>query len=83
MALSSASARVRSAWVWAIQPVTTAGSAPASRAAAGDDILARLLRVPVYDLLSLFRVLVLVLPLLTGAHAFFIARATSVGDDPA
>ncbi|MET8093929.1 cytochrome bc complex cytochrome b subunit [Micromonospora sp. NPDC005220] len=48
--------------------------------AAGDDILARLLRVPVYDLLSLFRVLVLVLPLLTGALAFFIARALCRGE---
>ncbi|SDZ20865.1 menaquinol-cytochrome c reductase cytochrome b subunit precursor [Micromonospora pattaloongensis] len=43
--------------------------------AAGDDILARLLRVPLYDLLALFRVLVLVLPILAGILAFLIARA--------
>ncbi|MEH0841978.1 cytochrome bc complex cytochrome b subunit [Micromonospora sp. CPCC 205711] len=43
--------------------------------AAGDDILARLLRVSVYDLLALFRVLALVLPLLTGGVAFLAARA--------
>jgi ubiquinol-cytochrome c reductase cytochrome b subunit len=48
--------------------------------AAGDDILARLLGVPVYDLLSLFRVLVLVLPILTGAIAFLIARALRRSD---
>ncbi|MFE9656414.1 cytochrome bc complex cytochrome b subunit [Micromonospora sp. NPDC006431] len=48
--------------------------------AAGDDILARLLRVPVYDLLALFRVLVLVLPILTGVLAFLIARALRRGE---
>ncbi|MEV0430487.1 cytochrome bc complex cytochrome b subunit [Micromonospora sp. NPDC050495] len=48
--------------------------------AAGDDILARLLRVPVYDLLNLLRVLVLVLPLLAGALAFLLARALRRGD---
>ena len=48
--------------------------------AAGDDIIARLLRIPVYDLLSVFRVLVLVLPLLTGALAFLLARALRRGD---
>ncbi|MEU2613744.1 ubiquinol-cytochrome c reductase cytochrome b subunit [Micromonospora sp. NPDC007271] len=48
--------------------------------AAGDDILARLLRVPVYDLLDLFRVLALVLPVLTGLAAYLIARALRRGD---
>ncbi|MBM0260760.1 cytochrome bc complex cytochrome b subunit [Micromonospora sp. 4G55] len=48
--------------------------------AAGDDILARLLRVPVYDLLYVFRVLVLVLPLLAGLLAFLVARALRRGD---
>jgi ubiquinol-cytochrome c reductase cytochrome b subunit len=48
--------------------------------AAGDDIIARLVRVPVYDLLSLFRVLVLVLPLLAGLIAFLLARALRGGD---
>ncbi|RZU75326.1 menaquinol-cytochrome c reductase cytochrome b subunit precursor [Micromonospora kangleipakensis] len=48
--------------------------------AAGDDIIARLVRVPVYDLLSLFRVLVLVLPLLAGLLAFLVARALRRGD---
>ncbi|OKI67374.1 cytochrome bc1 complex cytochrome b subunit [Micromonospora sp. CB01531] len=48
--------------------------------AAGDDILARLLRVPVYDLLALFRVLVLVLPIVTGVLAFLIARALCRGE---
>ncbi|NES16923.1 MULTISPECIES: cytochrome bc complex cytochrome b subunit [Micromonospora] len=47
---------------------------------AGDDILARLLRVPVYDLLNLLRVLVLVLPVLAGALAFLLARALRRGD---
>lgn len=48
--------------------------------AAGDDLLARLLGVPVYDLLYLFRVLVLALPILTGAVAFLTARALRRGD---
>ncbi|MFG2110000.1 cytochrome bc1 complex cytochrome b subunit [Micromonospora chersina] len=48
--------------------------------AAGDDVLARLLGVPVYDLLYLFRVLVLALPILTGAVAFLAARALRRGD---
>ncbi|MEU3453399.1 cytochrome bc complex cytochrome b subunit [Micromonospora sp. NPDC006766] len=48
--------------------------------AGGDDILARLLGVPVYDLLGLFRVLVLVLPLLAGLVAYLIARALRRGD---
>ncbi|TYB98937.1 ubiquinol-cytochrome c reductase cytochrome b subunit [Micromonospora sp. WP24] len=48
--------------------------------AAGDDIIARLLRVSVYDVLSVLRVVVLVLPLLTGALAFLLARALSRGD---
>ncbi|GAA2706363.1 cytochrome bc complex cytochrome b subunit [Micromonospora olivasterospora] len=48
--------------------------------AAGDDILARLLRVPVYDLLNTFRVLVFVLPVLSGALAFLAARALRRGD---
>ncbi|MFE9690163.1 cytochrome bc complex cytochrome b subunit [Micromonospora sp. NPDC005806] len=48
--------------------------------AAGDDILARLLGVPVYDLLTLFRVLVFVVPVLTGAVAFLTARALSRSD---
>lgn len=48
--------------------------------AAGDDVLARLLGVPVYDLLYLFRVLVLALPILTGAVAFLTARALRRGD---
>ncbi|MEU4712103.1 cytochrome bc complex cytochrome b subunit [Micromonospora purpureochromogenes] len=48
--------------------------------AAGDDILARLLGVPVYDLLSVFQVLVLVLPLLAGLLAFLVARALRRGD---
>ncbi|PSK66633.1 Ubiquinol-cytochrome c reductase cytochrome b subunit [Micromonospora sp. MH33] len=43
--------------------------------AAGDDILARLLQVPVYDLLNVLRVLVLVLPVLAGMLAFLLARA--------
>ncbi|MFI9528564.1 cytochrome bc1 complex cytochrome b subunit [Micromonospora rosaria] len=43
--------------------------------AAGDDIIARLLRVPVYDVLNVLRVMVLVLPLLTGALAVLLARA--------
>ncbi|MGW1060649.1 cytochrome bc1 complex cytochrome b subunit [Micromonospora rubida] len=43
--------------------------------AAGDDILARLLRVPVYDLLGLFRVLALVLPVVTGTIGYLIAQA--------
>ncbi|MEU5942986.1 cytochrome bc complex cytochrome b subunit [Micromonospora sp. NPDC047548] len=42
---------------------------------AGDDIIARLLRVSVYDVLSALRVLVLVLPVLAGALAFLVARA--------
>ncbi|SBT45813.1 cytochrome bc1 complex cytochrome b subunit [Micromonospora narathiwatensis] len=48
--------------------------------AGGDDILARLLRVPVYDLLGLFRVLALVLPVVTGLVAYLIARALRRGD---
>ncbi|MFJ8579858.1 cytochrome bc complex cytochrome b subunit [Micromonospora sp. NPDC093277] len=48
--------------------------------AGGDDILARLLRVPVYDLLGVFRVLTLVLPVLTGLAAYLIARALRRGD---
>ena len=48
--------------------------------AAGDDIIARLAGVPVYDLLVLFRVLVLVLPLLAGLLAFLVARALRRGD---
>ncbi|MEO3777645.1 cytochrome bc complex cytochrome b subunit [Micromonospora sp. B11E3] len=48
--------------------------------AAGDDILARLLRVPVYDLLTLFRILVLVLPVLAGVLAFLVARALRRGE---
>ncbi|MGC1212389.1 MAG: cytochrome bc complex cytochrome b subunit [Micromonospora sp.] len=48
--------------------------------AAGDDIIARLLRVPVYDLLTLFRVLVLVLPVLAGVIAFLTAQALRRGD---
>ncbi|MEV4808979.1 cytochrome bc1 complex cytochrome b subunit [Micromonospora avicenniae] len=48
--------------------------------AAGDDIIARLLRVSVYDVLSVLRVVVLVLPLLTGTLAFLLARALSHGD---
>ncbi|RGC66739.1 Cytochrome b6 [Micromonospora sp. MW-13] len=48
--------------------------------AAGDDILARLLRLPVYDLLSVLRVLVLVLPVLAGLLAFLLARALRRGD---
>ncbi|SIM82869.1 cytochrome b [Micromonospora cremea] len=47
--------------------------------AAGDDIIARLLRVPIYDLLSMFQVLVLVLPILAGALAFLTARALHRG----
>ncbi|SCF06745.1 menaquinol-cytochrome c reductase cytochrome b subunit precursor [Micromonospora coriariae] len=47
--------------------------------AAGDDIIARLLRVPIYDLLSVFQVLVLVLPILAGALAFLTARALHRG----
>ncbi|MFF4888257.1 cytochrome b N-terminal domain-containing protein [Micromonospora chersina] len=47
---------------------------------AGDDILARLLRVPVHDLLNLLRVLVLVLPLLADALAFLPARALRRAD---
>ncbi|MBM0237969.1 cytochrome bc complex cytochrome b subunit, partial [Micromonospora sp. ATA32] len=47
--------------------------------AAGDDIIARLVRVPVYDLLSLFRVLVLVLPLLAGLIAFLLAHGRRWG----
>ncbi|PSK66283.1 Ubiquinol-cytochrome c reductase cytochrome b subunit [Micromonospora sp. MH33] len=48
--------------------------------AAGDDILARLLRVPVYDVLNVLRVLVLVLPVLAGMLAFLLARALRRGD---
>ncbi|MEV0157303.1 cytochrome bc complex cytochrome b subunit [Micromonospora sp. NPDC050686] len=48
--------------------------------AAGDDILARLLRVPVYDLLNVLRVLVFVLPVLAGASAFLLARSLRRGD---
>ncbi|MFC0506453.1 cytochrome b [Micromonospora costi] len=48
--------------------------------AAGDDIIARLLGVPVYDVLSVLRVVVLVLPLLTGTLAFLLARALRRGD---
>ncbi|MFR9778588.1 cytochrome b [Micromonospora sp. MS34] len=48
--------------------------------AAGDDILARLLRVPVYDLLGVFRVLVLVLPVVAGLVAYLAARALRRGD---
>ncbi|MEV0001717.1 cytochrome bc complex cytochrome b subunit [Micromonospora sp. NPDC050980] len=47
---------------------------------AGDGILARLLRVPVYDVLDVLRVVVLVLPLLTGALAVVLARALRRGD---
>ncbi|MFI6231235.1 cytochrome bc complex cytochrome b subunit [Micromonospora echinospora] len=48
--------------------------------AAGDDILARLLRVPLYGVLDVMRVLALVLPLLAGALAFLLARALRRGD---
>ncbi|MFC4019133.1 cytochrome bc complex cytochrome b subunit [Micromonospora sp. GCM10011542] len=47
--------------------------------AAGDDIIARLLRVPIFDLLSLFQVLAFVLPILAGALAFLTARALHRG----
>ncbi|MFC0005577.1 cytochrome bc1 complex cytochrome b subunit [Micromonospora siamensis] len=47
---------------------------------AGDGIIARLLRVPVYDVLNVLRVLVLVLPPLAGAPAFLLARALCRGD---
>ncbi|MGR6320215.1 cytochrome bc complex cytochrome b subunit [Micromonospora soli] len=47
--------------------------------AAGDDIIARLLRVPVYQVLSVLRILVLVLPLLAGAVALLTARALRGG----
>ncbi|MGN9779144.1 cytochrome bc1 complex cytochrome b subunit [Micromonospora sp. H33] len=47
--------------------------------AAGDDIIARLLRVPIYDLRSVFQVLVFVLPVLAGALAYLTARALSRG----
>ncbi|SCL27163.1 menaquinol-cytochrome c reductase cytochrome b subunit precursor [Micromonospora pallida] len=48
--------------------------------AAGDDVIARLLRVPLYDVLDVFRVLALVLPVLAGALAFLLARALRRGD---
>ncbi|MFU8850750.1 cytochrome b [Micromonospora sp. SL1-18] len=48
--------------------------------AGGDDILARLMRVSLYDLLWFFRVLALVLPILTGLAAYLIARALRRGD---
>ncbi|MFD0822185.1 cytochrome bc complex cytochrome b subunit, partial [Micromonospora zhanjiangensis] len=42
---------------------------------AADDIIAKLLRVPVLDVLSILRVLVFVPPVLAGPLAFLIARA--------
>ncbi|MEV6815439.1 cytochrome bc complex cytochrome b subunit [Micromonospora sp. NPDC051296] len=48
--------------------------------AGGDDLIARLVRVPIYDVLNILRVLVLVLPLLTGTLAFLLARALRGGD---
>ncbi|MCW3842315.1 cytochrome bc complex cytochrome b subunit [Micromonospora yasonensis] len=48
--------------------------------AAGDDIIARLLRVPVYGVLNVLRVLVFVLPALAGILAFLLARALRRGD---
>ncbi|MBQ1016808.1 cytochrome bc complex cytochrome b subunit [Micromonospora sp. D93] len=46
---------------------------------AGDGIIARLLRVPIYDVLNVLRVLVLVLPVLAGVLAFVLARALRRG----
>ncbi|SCL32833.1 menaquinol-cytochrome c reductase cytochrome b subunit precursor [Micromonospora rhizosphaerae] len=48
--------------------------------AAADDIIARLLRVPLSDVLSVLRVLALVLPIPAGLLAFLTARAMRVGD---
>ncbi len=48
--------------------------------AGGDDVIARELRIPIYDLLNTLRVLVLVLPLVTGTLAFLLARALRRGD---
>ncbi|WP_207784011.1 cytochrome b, partial [Micromonospora globispora] len=48
--------------------------------AAGDDIIARLLRLPVYDVLAVLRVLLFVLPVLAGALAFLVARALRRND---
>ena len=47
---------------------------------AGDGIIARLLRVPVYDVLNVLRVLVFVLPAVAGALAFLLGRALRRGD---
>ncbi|HEX7746153.1 MAG TPA: ubiquinol-cytochrome c reductase cytochrome b subunit [Micromonosporaceae bacterium] len=48
--------------------------------AAADDVIARLLRVPLLDVLSVLRVLVPVLPILAGAVAFLTARALRRSD---
>jgi ubiquinol-cytochrome c reductase cytochrome b subunit len=48
--------------------------------AAADDIVARLLRVPLLDVLSVLRVLVLVLPVPAGLLAWLVARALGSSD---
>jgi ubiquinol-cytochrome c reductase cytochrome b subunit len=50
--------------------------------AAADDIVARLLRVPLLDVLSVLRVLVLVLPVPAGLLAWLVARALQTSDRP-
>jgi ubiquinol-cytochrome c reductase cytochrome b subunit len=50
--------------------------------AGGDDLIARLLRVPIYHVLDTLRVLVLVLPLSAGTVAYGLARALRRGDAP-
>jgi ubiquinol-cytochrome c reductase cytochrome b subunit len=48
--------------------------------AAADDIVARLLRVPLLDVLSVLRVLVLVLPIPAGLIGWWVARALGSSD---
>ncbi|MFY1671462.1 cytochrome b [Plantactinospora sp. WMMB334] len=47
--------------------------------AAADDIIAKVLRVPVLDILSVLRVLVLVLPVPAGVVAYLVARTLRAG----
>jgi ubiquinol-cytochrome c reductase cytochrome b subunit len=50
--------------------------------AAADDIIANVLRIPVLDVLSVLRVLVLALPVPAGAVAYLIARALRASGGP-
>ncbi|MDW5329656.1 ubiquinol-cytochrome c reductase cytochrome b subunit [Plantactinospora sp. KLBMP9567] len=50
-------------------------------AAAADDIIAKILKVPVLDVLSILRVLALALPVPVGVVAYLVARALPAGGD--